>query len=567
MKSKSPAKIFTRLQVVQGFLIVAALGTSAIAARHFFKKFFIEQVQTQLRDTLTLTVSQQDWSKRNLPAWCKESSRGVAIRFTLIDRMGRTLCDSQNKSDALENHLERTEVQDSLKKGEGYSLRQSAVTGQDMIYGAQLLPNDRGILRGALSLATLQDALHAYDISLGLILALSALFLFLFAYWSSQHLMEPVLGEWSELERSIDQIGQDLERTSESLSLEREELATLMAGISDGVLAVDHEGLPLFFNSRFALLLKVRGLREERPHYSSIFENAAPITEAFNRALREGKTTSLEAIPFQLEGGKRFFSISISPLKRRTENIYGAVGLFHEVTELKLAEQIRIDFVANVSHELRTPLTSIQGYTETLLDDIKEARPIDRKFLVIIERNTSRLLSLIDDLLDISALESAGEALRTEHLSTADVSERVLTQLAKKVENRQQRIRVESGAPYVDADPRRLEQVLINLLDNAMKYSPDQGEIVLRWEYAADKKHVLLKVMDSGPGIAAKHHARLFERFYRVDKARSREMGGTGLGLAIVKHIMLVHKGGVSVSSEAGHGATFTCSFPVEPRA
>lgn len=557
-----PSKVFARLQFFQGFLIVAALLTSAFAARHYFKAFFVRQVQDQLRDTLKLTVARENWDKKDYEKWCAERAHGTDIRFTIIDRNGWVLCDSELNPIGMDNHLDREEVQVALTKGEGYSLRRSETNGQELIYGAHLLPEGRGMLRAALSLVTLQDALRAYDVTLGVILLGLAMLLFFFAYWSSQQMMEPVFGEWTELERSIDKIGRDLARTSESLSLEREELATLMAGISDGVLAVDTDGLPLFFNSRFALLMKALGLRQERPHYSETFALSPPLMQAFDRALTDGLSSSLEAIPFFVEGRKRYFSVSVSPLRRRTQTVYGAVGLFHEVTELKLAEQIRIDFVANVSHELRTPLTSIQGYTETLLDDIKENRPIESKFLVIIERNTGRLLDLIDDLLDISALESTSEALKKSTIDTAAISNRVLIQLAQKLDTRGQKVKVENSVPTLEADARRVEQILINLLDNAIKFSPEDGEISLRWEHSKDKSHILLKVTDVGPGIALEHQARLFERFYRVDKARSREMGGTGLGLSIVKHIMLVHRGSVSVVSAPGRGATFICSFP-----
>lgn len=267
----------------------------------------------------------------------------------------------------------------------------------------------------------------------------------------------------------------------------------------------------------------------------------------------------VKATPFLRDGSKRFFSISVAPLRRKSGQIYGAVGVFHDVTELKAAEQIRIDFVANVSHELRTPLTSIKGYTDTLLDDVRAGRPLMKEFLEVIEKNVERLMSLIGDLLDLSSLESTDVMVKTEN-STQEVSARVLQQIQGRFLLKGQQVLPVFTAPVVHADSKRLEQVLVNLLDNANKYTPQGGKIFLDW--VIDGNDVLLKVKDDGPGIPTEHQTRLFERFYRVDKARSREQGGTGLGLAIVKHIMQRHDGAAWVESKVGHGATFVCRFP-----
>ena len=349
---------------------------------------------------------------------------------------------------------------------------------------------------------------------------------------------------------------------------ERDQQTALMAAISDGVLAVDLEGAPLFFNSRFAMLVGDRDF-QSRSLWKTI--NQAEVLKEFQLALTEGKQGSLHAVQFDLPTGRHFYSVSVSPLRKPalregepySEEIYGAVGIFHDVTELKRAEQIRIDFVANVSHELRTPLTSIKGYADTLIQDVREGKPIEPHFLEVISRNTDRLMSLITDLLDLSSIESTG-MLNKSQLSTDEITARVIKQIHGTISAKNHRIVVACDARTVIADPARLEQVLVNLLDNAVKYTPAGGEVQVRWEHAPAAA-VLLKVIDSGPGIHPEHHSRLFERFYRVDKARSREMGGTGLGLAIVKHIMQRHDGTVWVESAPGKGATFICRFPSPP--
>ncbi len=362
----------------------------------------------------------------------------------------------------------------------------------------------------------------------------------------------------SDLEESFEEIRRNLESKIQNLKTEREEQATLMSAISDAILAVDQEETPLFYNSRFALLFGDQKIHTHQRLWE-IFEDSE-ILGAFHVALKNGKSSSVKAIPLDDATGRRFFSLSVSPLKQAQNTIYGAVGVFHDVTDLKRAEQIRIDFVANVSHELRTPLTAIKGYADTLLLDCKQGGPVVPEFLEVIARNTDRLMNLINDLLDLSSLESK-DVLQKTQMNTEEVTSRILRQMNGAFESKRHSISLENHASYVLADPRRLEQVLVNLLDNATKYTPMNGQIDIYWEPAPDS-HTLLTIRNSGPGIPPEHHSRLFERFYRVDKARSREQGGTGLGLAIVKHIMQRHDGSVWVESQPGRGTAFLCRFP-----
>lgn len=352
-------------------------------------------------------------------------------------------------------------------------------------------------------------------------------------------------------------------RIDPSVSLDliaRIQEATLLQALSDPVLAVDQEGKTLFHNEAFSDLHEGKDLRGQT--LSSLFLDAE-VLQAYESALRGERILPVKATPIDLPSGRKFFSVSASPLKGGDDVIYGSVGVFHDVTDLKRAEQIRIDFVANVSHELRTPLTSIKGYADTLIQDLREGRASEGKFLEAITRNVERLMSLIQDLLDLSALDS-GEIPHHTSFSTSELTSRVIQQLEGSLARKRQTVAFEAKAPRLEGDPGRIEQVLVNLLDNAHKYTPESGRIHVLWETDAEGA-VVLKVTDSGPGIAQEHHARLFERFYRADKARSREMGGTGLGLAIVKHILQRHGGQAWVESELGKGATFVCRFPARP--
>lgn len=373
------------------------------------------------------------------------------------------------------------------------------------------------------------------------------------------------VGEWYDLERSLNRMHSELRTKTELLSREREELSTLIGGVFDAILAVDVNGDPLFYNSRFALQFNApRGGEQAKAFSLSEIFRTPEILTSYREVLRTGeRRLTTVTLQIELDEVPRHFSLSIAPLKREGgERVYGALGVFHDVTELKQSEQIRIEFVANASHELRTPLTSIKGYVDTLKADLKQERYDDlESFVDVISRNVDRLGALISDLLDLSTLESGAEVKKTS-ISTREITESVLRQLEVKRARKRQEIKVDYLAETLWADPRRVEQVLVNLVHNAIKYVPETKQISIVWEAAPDA--TLLKVRDNGPGIPIEHQARLFERFYRVDPGRSRDQGGTGLGLAIVKHIMIKHDGSVRVVSRPGEGAEFVCVFPEE---
>jgi len=373
--------------------------------------------------------------------------------------------------------------------------------------------------------------------------------------------------DWEQMEATLDQTGLDLRKRSDALAREREEIEVLMAAIPEAIVAVDQNSRLLFFNSQFALLFGDWKSSTKQTVLGEVFRTPE-VLDTFRNSLRDGKTTS-QSIELRTRSDQqvRHFSLSVTPLRHESGPVYSAVGIFHDVTELKQAEKIRIDFVANVSHELRTPLTAIKGYTDTLAHDIrsKQFDAVD-KYLEVINRNTDRLMSLIEDLLDLSSLEASDDSEESRNsvnvtaVSTREISSRIIAQLEPRRAQKNHIIEPVFGADYVNADPRRLEQILVNLIDNAIKYVPQGGKIRVEWQ--SSPSSVFLHVSDNGPGIPPEYQARLFERFFRIDKARSREIGGTGLGLAIVKHIMQKHGGSVRVESELGKGTEFICEFP-----
>jgi two-component system, OmpR family, phosphate regulon sensor histidine kinase PhoR len=365
-------------------------------------------------------------------------------------------------------------------------------------------------------------------------------------------------GEWSDLERALNELSVDLQQKTIRLSREKTELRTIMSAINEAVLAIDQERQPLFYNTQFAMVFRILPEGIEEMALAEIIRSP-DVLSAYDRCLKTGVVDQVEATLEPTALGPRTYQVSVAPLrKKHNQEIYGAVAVFHDISQMKKAEKMRIDFVGNVSHELRTPLTSIKGYMQTLMQDIEQKRYSDApEFLKIIDRNVGRLMSLVDDLLDLSALQS-GVELKKKNIDVKKLTASVLGQ----VDTRSHQVNCSYMIETVVGDEYRVEQVLRNLLQNATRYVPPGGKIDVRWA-ANDHGAIELSVKDNGPGIAAEHLPRLFERFYRVDDSRSRPFGGSGIGLSLVKHIMQRHGGQVRVVSQKGNGAEFICEFPL----
>jgi len=381
-----------------------------------------------------------------------------------------------------------------------------------------------------------------------------------------EDLLDEELGEYDQIENALNRIHRKMKKRRDQIQREREETQAFMSAVQEGIVSVSPDLRVLYFNSQFATQFLDSSQMNSPLSLADIFRYPE-IHDGFLRALKEGRTVKIQVkLETKLEKNVRYFSVSVNPLRKaKTHEVYGAMGIFHDITELKKAELVRIEFVGNASHELRTPLTSIKGYVDTLKADIK-AGHFDQagKFIDIISRNVERLRELVTDLLSLSALESNPE-IKIEAVTPLQVTEQVIAELAPMVREKKQVIMVVGAQeiPSFHADLRKVEQVLRNLVSNAVKYIPPEKTIQIRWQ-KGEAGDVILRVIDNGPGIPEEHHDRLFERFYRIDKGRSRDAGGTGLGLAIVKHIMQSHGGSVQVKSELGKGSEFICIFPVK---
>lgn len=504
-----------------------------------------------------------------------QEGQAAGARVTIIDATGKVMADSEANSASMENHAKRPEFVEALSGKIGINERRSATIGIPFLYVA--VPISGGAVRLAYSLSDVEAVSSQVWRRLELASAITFIFALLVAavasHWSARRLerIVEVAGRIAEgdlqariLETSPDEIGRvagaidrtarRVEKSFAEVRSSQRQLETLLNSMQDAVIAVSDDGRVQWANQPMNRLVP-QGTRLQQPVVETIRDPdfLATVKEATTtREVKTGRATSI--VP------GRAFDVTAAPLPDG-----GAVAVLRDLTETERVEKTRRDFIANVSHELRTPLTSIQGYAETLLDSTPENVAPSREFLEIIRKNSSRMSRLTEDLLTLARVESGETRFDVEPVPPAELlhdAEESFREIARThgIDLHIQDLPMPESLPPVLADREAIHQVFSNLIDNAFKYGASGGGIVLG---ARSVPHgVEFCVQDFGAGIASEHLSRLFERFYRVDKARSRESGGTGLGLAIAKHIMLAHGGSIRAESELAHGATFLFTLP-----
>ncbi|MGF1469414.1 MAG: ATP-binding protein [Sandaracinaceae bacterium] len=356
--------------------------------------------------------------------------------------------------------------------------------------------------------------------------------------------------ELGALGAAIDQMADQLVERFEAARREEARLRTILDAMIEAVLVTDAWGRIVLTN---AALDEIAG-RHVLDHTAVEAIRSAELHDAVRKGL--GGETSEVAFDITTDAGRRTFWAQVTPLPRTGHDHGGVVAVLHDVTELKRADAIRRDFVANASHELRTPLTAIVGFSETLLDGALEDERMGRRFVANIADNAVRLKRLVDDLLELSRAESPEAGYELGPVDVSQAALNVLRGLERRAAEKQQELRLDAEEPiFAYADPQALDQVLLNLVDNAIKYTPEHGQIAVRVREIGRK--TLIEVIDDGPGIPRAQQDRIFERFYRVDRGRARRDGGTGLGLSIVRHLVGRLGGEITVDSRVGRGTTF----------
>jgi two-component system phosphate regulon sensor histidine kinase PhoR len=367
--------------------------------------------------------------------------------------------------------------------------------------------------------------------------------------------------ELGELARIINHSSDELQRRLAEIARDRGRTDAILSAMDDGMLAVDHVGIVTLANPSL-----VRAMALGSPHGRHYLEaiRQPEVSALVEEVLRTGSRAECYV---ELGLLRRSFAITGVPFPGTEGAPHGAVLTFVDTTERERLDAMRRDFVANASHELRTPLTSIRGFVEALEDGAKDEPGTAERFLGKIRTHADRMASLVEDLLELSRLESGARAPEPDAVRPADVAADVVASFAEQAARKPLALRHEArGAPSVVTDRERVRRILENLVDNAVKYTPADGHVVVTTLADADGG-ARVQVKDDGPGIEAGHRERVFERFYRVDKARSRSLGGTGLGLAIVRHLAESIGARVTLESEPGKGSTFTLVLPPRPAA
>jgi len=540
-----------------------------------------------------------DRSGRSLADIASQEGQAAGARVTIIDSAGKVLADSESSPPAVENVMARKEFVAALSGEVGMDHRRSATIGIPFLYVA--VPVSGGAVRLAYPLSDVEavsaQVRHRLEWASAAAFGFALIVAAVAAIWSARRLerIVDVAGRIAEgdlqariLETSPDEIGRvagaidktarRVEQSFAAVQSSQRQLETLLNSMQDAVIAVSADGLVQWANQPMDLLVP-QGTRLHQPVVETIRDPdfLTSVKEAI--ATHEVKTARATSI---VPG--RAFDVTAAPLPDG-----GAVAVLRDLTETERVEKTRRDFIANVSHELRTPLTSIQGYAETLLDSTPENGAPNREFLEIIRKNSARMSRLTEDLLTLARVESGETRFEAEPVPPAELlhdAEESFREIARGhgVDLQIQDLQIQDlqtqdsrkpassvsdtglqSLPQVLADREAIHQVFANLIDNALKYGSKygtaSGRIVLG---ARPAPHAVeFFVQDFGAGIASEHLPRLFERFYRVDKARSRESGGTGLGLAIAKHIMLAHGGSIRAESELAHGSTFLFTLPI----
>jgi two-component system, OmpR family, phosphate regulon sensor histidine kinase PhoR len=602
----SPKKLFWQIfpaSVLTIILVIVTVGWDGVT---FLREFYLEDTEADLQSRAYLISPKvkeflRDHRTSDLREYCIQAGRSSGTRITVVSPQGKVLADSNEDPQAMENHGQRAEIAGALAGGVGISRRFSKTLRENQIYVAIPLTNIgigaalenaeskvEAVLRTSVSVAALDTTLNRIRVriflgSLALLLFAGAVTLFIsrnisrpleqmtksakrFADGDFSVRMLPVVKKTASLEvvtlaSSMDRMAELLDEKIEAIVTQRNQLETVFSSMVEAVIAIDTEERVISINDAAAELFGVEKKAAPGKIVQQIVRNVQ-LQQHISRTLA-ARESVVDEIILQGEGGDRFLQTNVVILGNGAGENVGVLVVMNDVTKIRRLENVRRDFVANVSHELRTPITSIRGYVETLLDGALDIREDAVRFLEIVLHQSERLATIIDDLLALSKIE---EEARRGAIPLAPGPLRPVLEAAAEtcqLQADQAGITVVIDCPeqvMAEMNGTLLEQAVVNLLVNAITYSRQGGEVTVEVAVgqAEQAGKVRIIVRDNGIGIAKEHLPRLFERFYRSDKARSRAHGGSGLGLAIVKHIAEAHDGEVVAKSVEGKGSEFT---------
>ncbi len=582
--------LFKRVLFIYLVIALLFLGSLEIYLSREVKNNYIQDLRESLVLQARLIADQIPASfQKNLDAFCKRFKTLTGARVTIIDPSGKVLGDSDESSEKMENHANRPEIRDAAISDTGSSVRFSKTIRKNLLYVAIAVKGGddagRGFLRLSLPLHDVEAAVNRIRIRI-MLASLSVLFLVMLigllqtrritrsleeiADFSKEvtegHLQKRLFvkerDELGELGNNISNMAQEMSDRLKQSDEEKQKMEAVLRNMSDGLILTDIKGKIIMSNEAVSRLFGIAPGIEGKTLMETL--RKAELTEFIEQVQASREKISGEitlAYPRDI-----YLMVTASPFysDKAQGELSGIVFTFHDITRLRKLEEIRKDFVANVSHEIRTPITAIKGFTETLLEGALDDREHAQKFLETIKNNSERLNSLVNDLLTLSRIELGDIKIEKTDVNLNELIDVVFTTLRNKAEGKGLSLthQISPGITSVKADRDRLIQVLLNLVDNGIKFTERGGITVkvnsdtVKAENGDEHDIIHIAVEDTGAGIPRKHISRLGERFYRVDRARSRELGGTGLGLAIVKHIVKAHGWEMKIESEEGKGTT-----------
>jgi two-component system, OmpR family, phosphate regulon sensor histidine kinase PhoR len=591
------ARLFWKLGLTYLALLLGVLLTVDLFSARVLRSDYIRSANDELASFLNM--AQGHPPQLDLPAQLRAWTDWMALggaRVTVIDSSGRVLADSSQDPETMENHADRPEVQQAFAGGSGQSVRQSKTFGREFVYRAVRYQPPAGspvVIRMALPVAQIDFPLgelrQRLVIASLVILALGSMVSLGFSQMFAARVQRlkdfsrrvaagdfrPLAGEQprdelSDLGDALNETARQMDLEIRLLSGERNRSSAILRSMVEGVAVIDAQERLVFCNRAFSEILNMDAKSSEGRPLIELVRNSE-LQGLIRRALQgdEGLQSDI-AMGFVQQ---QSFSVTAAPVKAlesvaasgtaAAEKPSGAVVVLHDVTELRRLERVRQDFVANVSHEFKTPLTAIQGFAETLLAGALDDPNNNRRFLEIIREHAARLARLTDDLLKLARIEAGKLEIELFPVSLLELIEGCAETTLMKASRKQitLEIALPPGLPAVRGDAGLLRDVLQNLLDNAIQYTHEGGRVEVT--AMAKTREAVITVADTGIGIPVTEQERIFERFYRVDAARSREAGGTGLGLSIAKHIVEAHGGRLWVESAVGSGSRFSFSVPL----
>jgi two-component system phosphate regulon sensor histidine kinase PhoR len=584
----------TRLTLIMIVMIALSVGAAGIFMTKTFKDNHINALEDNMVREMRIIASKMDWPAGEpsellayFTAEAEELEGYAGARVTFIQSDGTVLGDSDWDASQMDNHLNRAEVTEALSAGVGRAIRPSDTAHENMMYVAIPVEAAAGqaphIIRLSMGLSEVEQSIR--DLTIVLVSGLLVLFIIaaLISFRLASSLTKP-LEQITKVARriksmdysarvkvvkqdEIGELGNAINAMADSLGVQmtriqqnENQLESVLDNMINGIVMIDQNGKILLMNRQAEEILGFSGKELVGRHYAE-----AKQQYELSQMIKEGlkKHTHLrEEITFYFPE-ERLLDLNIVPIRSGGNSFSGVLLVLQDVSAIRRLERMRSEFVANVSHELKTPITAVKGFAETLLGGAVSDEDTARSFLQIIYDESDRLNRLIGDILELSKVESRRVPLVFSPIELDSFVGKAVTLLEAEAarKNIELVLQAEPGL-YVEADEDRLRQIIVNLLSNGINYTPEGGKVSIKVEGLGDD-HIRVQISDTGIGIPKKDLPRIFERFYRVDKARSRSSGGTGLGLSIVKHLIELHKGTISVTSTLGAGSTFIIELPV----